>query len=394
MPQHQLALWTKRLFKVLLVFLAMNIAYVLICVAHGTFTEFDPPEEMGIVVKERSRFPQINTDELSFINWNVGYMGLGKESNFFYDDGRFFFSGDMMVRSPEQLVEKNLQGVVEYLKKETPDFILLQELDLHSKRSYYIDQYRRLVSKLEYEYCGAHAVNFDVYRVPIPVMEPWNVMGMMQSGIATLSRYRPDTAIRYQFPGEFSWPNRIFHLKRCMSLQRYNTKHPEGKELVVINTHNSAYDKGGTMKAQEMALIKQHALAEYEKGNYVVIGGDWNQCPPDISLYHFSAQGVPGSDGYEDEPIASDFMPSGWQWVYDKKTPTHRALNAAYEEGKTFTALIDFYLVSPNVELLEVETKNMGFDLSDHQPVHMRIRLKGLKDAARAAREAAAELSE
>ena len=54
------------------------------------------------------------------------------------------------------------------------------------------------------------------------------------------------------------------------------------KELIVINIHNSAYDKSGIKKNKEKQHILNFAEREFEKGNYVVIGGDWNRSPPEL----------------------------------------------------------------------------------------------------------------
>jgi endonuclease/exonuclease/phosphatase family metal-dependent hydrolase len=73
--------------------------------------------------------------------------------------------------------------------------------------------------------------------------------------------------------------------------------------------------------------------------------------------------------------IDEDFMPPGWKWVYDPDTPTNRALNEPYHPNIR-VRLIDFYLVSPNVDALEVETRDMRFRHSDHQPVWLRFQMK------------------
>ena len=71
-------------------------------------------------------------------------------------------------------------------------------------------------------------------------------------------------------------------------------------------------------------------------------------------------------------------MPEGWQWVFDEKVPTNRALKKVLDYGKTPVTLIDFYLVSPNVRVINVAGKNLKFEHSDHNPVMMEIELKGL----------------
>ncbi|NJM15622.1 MAG: hypothetical protein HC896_09855 [Bacteroidales bacterium] len=66
-------------------------------------------------------------------------------------------------------------------------------------------------------------------------------------------------------------------LDRCFLLQRFGLSN--GKQLVVINTHNSAYDDG-TLRNLQMNYLKTILKNEQASGNYIIVGGDWNQCPP------------------------------------------------------------------------------------------------------------------
>jgi len=154
-------------------------------------------------------------------------------------------------------------------------------------------------------------------------------------------------------------------------MHRYDLS--SGKEMVVLNIHNSAYDKGGFIKKQQLEYLRKLILTEYEKGNYVIAGGDWNQCPPDFQFDAFS----PGqTDGYTQINIEKDFLPADWTWVYDPSVPTNRKVEEIYEEGETFTTIIDFFLLSPNVEALSVKGIDLDFASSDHQPVRMEFRLR------------------
>ena len=359
----------------LLVFFVSFLLYVLGCILHGTWTDYSPPEVLRLNIEGAPARSTIETDELSLMNWNIGYAGLGAESDFFYDDNRFFFSGGKMIQPTEELARKNLLGILAFLKQNPTDFLLIQEADSSSKRSYFIDQYS-IIGDLFPDYCRTFALNFKVSRVPLPVCEPWRVMGKMHAGLATYSAYRPSEASRLQFPGEFPWPSRIFNLDRCMAVHRFTTKHPQGKELVLINTHNSAYDDG-SLKAQEMEYLKKYILKEYEKGNYVIVGGDWNQCPPGMHYTDLMPQSA-DSIGYDMGTIPSNFMPGTWTWASDPLSPSHRKLVNPYVKGQTFATLIDFYLLSPNIEVKEVKTINMDFAYSDHQPVFLKVKLKGL----------------
>ena len=119
-----------------------------------------------------------------------------------------------------------------------------------------------------------------------------------------------------------------------------------------------------------MTYLKNFLIKEYKKGNYVIVGGDWNQCPPKFN---------PGfSDNLMDNTnrmdIEQDYLPE-WQWAYDSKIPTNRRLVAPFDKKTTLTTVIDFFLLSPNIEMVNIEGIHLGFEHSDHHPVKLAIQL-------------------
>jgi endonuclease/exonuclease/phosphatase family metal-dependent hydrolase len=142
-----------------------------------------------------------------------------------------------------------------------------------------------------------------------------------------------------------------------------------GKEFVLINTHNSAYDDGSLREAQ-MNYLKDFLLEEEKMGNYVIVGGDWNQSPPGFQ------------DNYKGHVfdtinlnyISNDFLNESWNWIYDTIEPTNRRVTVPFEQGKCPVTLIDFYLVSSNIEILSIRTIPMEFAYSDHQPVYVEFK--------------------
>ena len=85
-----------------------------------------------------------------------------------------------------------------------------------------------------------------------------------------------------------------------------------------------------------MAYMKAFLLAEYEKGNYVVVGGDWNQNPPGVSNDQMSiAAGILPDPSRHPSQIDEKFMPENWQWVFDPLVPTSRSLVDVLDYGKT-----------------------------------------------------------
>lgn len=349
----------KKILKIAAILLLVVGGYIGGNLIYGTLTDFKPEKEIKLSINGNAN---ATPDSIfTFLNWNIGYAGLGKESDFFYDGGE-------SVRMSEELTLKNLNGITKFIAdNDSMDFILLQEVDSIAKRTYELNELGHLAKVLP-NHAFSYAVNYNVRFVPVPYLNP---MGKVYAGVASFSKYQPKEAIRYGFDANFSWPTSIYFLDRCFLLQRIPLK--GGKEFIVINTHNSAYDATGELKAKELGFLRNFVVEEYNKGNYVVIGGDWNQCPPGFNPNMFSAT-IP--EGYDAQNIEPDYFPEGWQWVYDTSYPTNRDLKKAYVKGETFTTLIDYYLVSPNLEVLEKQTINMDFEYSDHQPVYMKLKLK------------------
>jgi len=326
----------------------------------STITYFDPPQKF--ILAENSVSDTIPCgSSLSVVSWNIGYAGLGNNIDFFYDSGK-------KVRDTYERTVTNLDSISQFLKRQSQhaDFILIQEVDLHSKRTYYINELDTFNTKIKFYHSLAQ--NYVVKFVPIPPSSP---MGQVNSGVLSLSKPQPINSTRFGYPGKFGWPNRLFNLRRCMLVNRYNTKN--SKELVLINTHMSAFDDG-SLKKQEMNYLATFVQSEYAKGNYIIVGGDWNQSPPDFPLTTFGENYK--VDFFKLTNVDDQLLPTDWKWAFDPKSPTNRYLNENYTEGKTFTSIIDFFLVSPNVEVLQNKTFNLNFRNSDHNPVFMSFKLK------------------
>ena len=319
-----------------------------------TLTDYKPPKVLKLDIEGEGIEETVS--ELTILTWNIGYAGLGAEMDFFYDGGK-------SVRPPKELVESYLKGILEFLKNVDADLILLQEVDKDSDRTYHIDEVSK-ISQIFPNYAKSFAINYAVKFVPVPITKP---MGKVLSGQMIIGKYRPIISERYALPGKFPWPKNLFMLDRCFVL--WKLKAPENKEWVILNIHNSAYDEGGIRKKQ-LDFIKDFIVEEYRKGNYVVVGGDWNCIFPNVSFE--TKQKRP--KWYVDMP--DDWIPEGWKLAYDPKIPTNRSVDSPYEEGKNFVTVIDGFLVSPNVKILEVKGIDLKFKYSDHNPVMIRVKAR------------------
>lgn len=353
------------------VFLVILLLYFAAVLVYGSATDYQPEGERPLGAIQEAGTPAITDSVLSLLIWNIGYSGLGAESDFFYEGGGFLTSGGRMVHTPQDLVEKNLEGILNLVRNTQADFFLFQEVDSASRRSYFTDQTAALSEALP-GFGSWYAVNYLVDRVPVPLLEPWHAYGRTNSGLLSMSRFAPVSVERVQLPGKYPWPNRLFQLDRCAMVSRYLL--PNGKELVVLNIHNAAHDRSGVIKAQQTEFLRSFWIDEYEnKGNFVIAGGDWNQCPPFFPFDTF----MPGAKTMHTQiNIDPELLPEEWRWMYDPEIPTNRRINTPFVKGESFTTIIDFFLVSPNITVRKVRAINTDFQFSDHQPVWMEVQFK------------------
>jgi endonuclease/exonuclease/phosphatase family metal-dependent hydrolase len=353
-----------KILKIFLIIIAILVLGFIGLILYAMASDYKPQDKELIAQPDN---PSVFKDSLIFslLTWNIGYAGLDKDMDFFKDGGT-------KVITPEDNCRENISAITDFLmNNDTIDFILLQEIDKDSKRSYRIDQYQRLSEKLSGHY-PFFAKNYDVFFVPAPPTKP---MGKVVSGIATWSKFVPESSTRYSLPGDFGFPTQLFYLDRCFMASRFNVEN--GTELVLINTHNEAFDEGGNIRKAQMESLKEFVLNEYNSGNYVITGGDWNQYPPDFKPAFSANKVFTGKIGnFNLTGIESDYMPGEWKWIYDPTTPSVRTLIAAYDPATTPTSVCDIFLISPNIESVSVKCHHLGFANSDHNPVIIQVKLR------------------
>ena len=354
----------KKILKSVLIIIAVLVLGFIGLLVYALISDYKP-EEKEVISKSDSPSVLDNSSTFSLLTWNIGYAGLDKDMDFFYDGGT-------KVITPETNCLENLSRIGEFLlRNDTIDFIFLQEIDRDSKRSYRIDEYKNISKKLP-GYNSCFAMNYDVFFVPVPPSKP---MGKVVAGITIYSKNTPESSTRYSLPGDFGFPTQLFQLDRCFLVNRYSTRN--GKELVVINTHNEAFDESGNIRKAQMERLREFVLNEYNSGNYVITGGDWNQSPPDFKPAFTENKGFTGKIGnFNLKGIESGYMPEEWKWIYDPATPSFRTVVAKYDPATTPTSICDIFLISPNIESVSVKCQNLGFANSDHNPVIIQVKLK------------------
>lgn len=326
-----------------------------------TLSDYQPEdvEELDVLDNPGARVPA--GDDLKIVTYNIGFGAYAPDFDFFMD------GGTMSRAKSRESVAACIDGSIQAMNGAAPDFALIQEVDVGSTRSYQTDQYRMIRDGLGDAYGTAFAVN---YKVPYIAYPFYSMHGRVLAGIVTASRFQSDACIRLSLPIDESWLARLFGLDRCVILSRLPVQN--GKELVLLNTHLSAYDKGGQIRQQQLGFIERVLREEYEAGNYVILGGDFNHVFPNTDIDRFLKK-EPRPDWFTYLP--ESFQPAHYTFQADPNTPTTRSDAQAYDPEYTFTAVIDGFLVSDNIEVTAVQTLDLGFAYSDHQPVTMTFRL-------------------
>lgn len=342
---------------ILLTFTIISLGYVGFMIA----TDYKPESEIAIAI-ENNKIAEIKTNtELTLTTFNIGYGTMDKDVDFFMDGG-------IMSRgtSKEKTIE-NLDAIENIIAELDSDLVFLQEVDVKATRSYNINQLERLQERFT-EYSNNFAINYKVPWVPIPLSNPH---GKVLAGLVTLSKNNIASSTRYDLPGKSSFFVQLGDLDRCMVVNRMPVEN--GKELVAVNAHLSAYDEGGTIRKVQLGFIKNFLEEEYSKGNYVIIGGDWNHQIPGTDAFAFST-----TEEWPDwlQDIPDDLTPSNFNWAYDASIPTNRTVATSYVEGENLRSIIDGFLVSDNIEIIKTTGTEINFAYSDHNPVTLAFKLK------------------
>lgn len=353
----------KKVLKIALIVLAIILALVAAFVIYLSVNEYNPEPVTAVSVDKADRLSGVSPvvgQTIEVIGWNIGYAGLGRYSDFFMDGGTEVSAAD------RDQVSAYLRNIYEtlYSDENLSDIYMLQEVDSDSSRTYGIDECDYLGL-----YTTTYALNYSCPFVPYPLPP----IGRVNSGLMTTTIYNVSSAERIALPCPFSWPVSTANLKRCLLVDYIPIANSDSM-LVVVNLHLEAYDDGEGKIAQTKQL-REFIEAEYEKGNYVIAGGDFNQ------IFPGGLEAYPNTHPELWQPgiIEDDILPEGWTLAFDLSVPSCRLLNQPYDADDTENTqyyAIDGFILSPNVELVSVNTLDLGFENSDHNPVKLSVVLK------------------
>ncbi|MEQ9315263.1 MAG: endonuclease/exonuclease/phosphatase family protein [Henriciella sp.] len=344
-----------------IIILAALAAYVF---AVRAVTKGDDSVPADIVTAEPTG--PANGETLNVMIWNLGYAGLGADSDFKADGGK-------MLQPPSKAsVERNLAGIQDVLRAQDADVFLFQELARGGFLNRGVDVVAGVREALP-NYSSQFTADVKTRLVPGGFS--------LRNGMGIFWRIAAEAPQIVRLSEEpepiMGFIPRRYHVQVLEFEQG-------GVPWTLIDVHLSAFDEGANTRMQQLGEVIALAQSYYDKGRAVAVGGDWNMRLTETDFPHTSDESA--LFWLHDFPKGE--LPEGWQLAFDPNTPTVRTNERPYELGENYRTIIDGLLVSPNVEVLNAEGIDLNFQITDHQPVRYTL---GLKREPEAKEEVAGE---
>ena len=297
----------------------------------------------------------------SIMSYNIGYGAYTRDYSFFMDGGESSWA------KSEPALKDNLESISKEINAASPDFLLLQEVDTDGTRSYHVNEADILKENIG-NGAFVFAPNYDSPFLMYPLTEPH---GANKSGILTKSSFGTvNSAVRRSLPVSDS-VKKILDLDRCYSITRIPAEND--KELCLYNVHLSAYGAEKSVREGQLGLLMSDVKADMDKGNYVIIGGDFN--------HNLRAE---GSDHVPEwaQLFPRESLPQGFNMAFDKSETTDithdtcRNTDSGFVPGTSFTVMADGFMVSDNIKVTDYTNVYTDFMYSDHTPVLMSFELE------------------
>ena len=362
----------KTILKIILGIILILLFVVITYVLYVNFTYYRIKDNTILNINNNQKETFEFNKEYKVLTYNVGFGAYDHDFSFFLDEAytkdNKFISGKYAKAISKNNVINNTNKIIDILKENKSDVYLIQEIDKKANRSYFVNQVEELIKAFK-GYSSVYTSNFHSAYLAYPLHD---MIGKSESGLLTLSKYNFYSNIRRSYPVTNEFFKKFFDLDRAFSVHR--TKLKNNKELVIVNSHMSAYDKGGNIRKKQLEMLKFFMKEEKEKGNYVIIGGDFNHDYANSKTLYMGDKKIP--DWVFD--LSDKDLIEGYEFVVPVNKNlygTCRGAESPYDKNKTYQVVVDGFIVSSNIEA-ESEIINTYYIASDHQPVVLKFKLK------------------
>ncbi|MFH1050444.1 MAG: endonuclease/exonuclease/phosphatase family protein [bacterium] len=283
-------------------------------------------------------------------------------------------------------VEFNLQGICDLINSVKPQILLLQEVDLSSKRTAYINQVQYILDHTFLNY-AVYASGWKSQFIPS------NGLGRMDCGNAILSVWKIEGANRHSLPlrNDADALTKYFYLRDNFISARIAV--PGINNLYAVNVHLVSTTGDDTKKRQAdefLNVVKDMS----NSGKIIISGGDFNLIPPNADTIDFCLIDMcPGEDFHSpgDNPFHKDGSnyEAGITWIqpiYDYLNPSLSLTDYKLNQYENFThtlnpehfwcRMIDYLFTNTDWIDNSHKVHQETMELSDHAPVSALWRVK------------------
>ena len=329
-----------------------------------------------------------NGDNIKVVTWNIRF-GIA----------RFPFFGDSCGDSvilDDATIEKNMAAIADLLNAMDADIVLLQEVDVSSKRTGYMDQVQYLLDNTNLNY-GCYASMWKADFIPS------DGIGRIDAGNAILSKYELTETERIQLRLRKDQDGLIqyFYLRRNIVKAKIPALSQGEKDLFAVNIHATAFATDDT-KQKHIDKYVETLVEIHSSGDYFVTGGDLNSVPPG-SITDFCLSDMCNGDDYHTEQAEEYHKEGSYFENFDGEPdilfPLYEACDSAIDTASynlpehfthaPSTSLIDDttatmydrkldYLFTNGIwENTSSKTHQAAWELSDHLPVSAVLNFGG-----------------
>ena len=227
-------------------------------------TSFDKVEPAVYIEKSVKSDTAAPDSSVVAMTWNIRF-GIGR--------GPWFGDacGYKVIYERDTII-KNLQQLALRINEVKPDILLLQEADVNSSRSAYVDEVRWLLENTYFNYV-VYGSQWKAQFIPS------DGLGRMDETNAIFSRWplKDGKRIQLDLRKDQGPLERYFYERCCMVEARVEI--PGFKDLFIVNVHASAFATDNT-KHSHIEEFKDELDRISSSGGYFIAGGDLNTLPP------------------------------------------------------------------------------------------------------------------
>jgi endonuclease/exonuclease/phosphatase family metal-dependent hydrolase len=262
-------------------------------------TGFKDVEDAVMYSKDLKVSAPLPDSTIKVMTWNIRF-GIGRQP--WFGDA----CGDNTVFKKEEVMP-GLEAIVARINEVKPDILFLQECDVKSNRTAYIDELQYILDNTYFNY-AAYVSEWKAEFIPS------DGLGRMDMGLVILSPWPITDAKRINLAtrGDQAGIVNYFYLHSCIVTG--TVKIPGFKEIPLLNIHASAFATDDT-KQKHYEEFKSEMDKLDAEGKYFIAGGDLNELPPGSDSTDYCYEDMcPGESFHQsgDDPqhkAGSDYTP-------------------------------------------------------------------------------------